>query len=34
MTTFPGARPPRDVYLYPVVDNQWSMREYGSQAVV
>ncbi|MFD5348868.1 saccharopine dehydrogenase family protein [Streptomyces anulatus] len=25
---------PRDVYLYHVVDNQWSMREYGSQAVV
>ena len=24
----------RDVYLYHVVDNQWSMREYGSQAVV
>ncbi|GGT51460.1 ATP-binding protein [Streptomyces kurssanovii] len=27
-----GAR--REVYLYHVVDNQWSMREYGSQAVV
>ncbi|MBM3676604.1 MAG: ATP-binding protein [Actinobacteria bacterium] len=25
---------PRRVYLYHVVDNQWSMREYGSQAVV
>ncbi|MFG2332500.1 saccharopine dehydrogenase family protein [Streptomyces sp. NPDC048604] len=25
---------PREVYLYQVVDNQWSMREYGSQAVV
>ncbi|MFJ8936736.1 saccharopine dehydrogenase family protein [Streptomyces sp. NPDC102365] len=24
----------RQVYLYHVVDNQWSMREYGSQAVV
>ncbi|GGO28514.1 ATP-binding protein [Microbispora rosea subsp. aerata] len=24
---------PREVYLYHVVDNQWSMREYGSQAV-
>ncbi|MGW0969613.1 saccharopine dehydrogenase family protein [Streptomyces sp. NPDC002516] len=24
----------REVYLYHVVDNQWSMREYGSQAVV
>jgi saccharopine dehydrogenase (NAD+, L-lysine-forming) len=27
-----GAR--REVYLYHVVDNQWSMEEYGSQAVV
>jgi len=27
-----GAR--REVYLYHVVDNQWSMREYGAQAVV
>ena len=27
-----GAR--REVYLYHVVDNQWSMHEYGSQAVV
>ena len=26
--------PPRQVYLYHVVDNAWSMREYGSQAVV
>ena len=25
---------PRDVYLYHVVDNAWSMREYRSQAVV
>ena len=25
---------PRQVYLYHVVDNDWSMREYGSQAVV
>ncbi|MCG5218696.1 saccharopine dehydrogenase C-terminal domain-containing protein [Streptosporangium soli] len=25
---------PREVYLYHVVDNQWSMNEYGSQAVV
>ncbi|WP_371495829.1 saccharopine dehydrogenase NADP-binding domain-containing protein [Kitasatospora sp. NBC_00374] len=25
---------PREVYLYHVVDNTWSMREYGSQAVV
>lgn len=25
---------PRAVYLYHVVDNEWSMREYGSQAVV
>ena len=25
---------PRSVYLYHVVDNDWSMREYGSQAVV
>ncbi|MCQ8186933.1 saccharopine dehydrogenase family protein [Streptomyces rugosispiralis] len=24
----------REVYLYHVVDNQWTMREYGSQAVV
>ncbi len=24
----------RAVYLYHVVDNDWSMREYGSQAVV
>jgi saccharopine dehydrogenase (NAD+, L-lysine-forming) len=27
-------RRPRSVYLYHVVDNEWSMREYGSQAVV
>jgi saccharopine dehydrogenase-like NADP-dependent oxidoreductase len=25
---------PRSVYLYHVVDNEWSMREYGTQAVV
>ena len=25
---------PREVYLYHVVDNAWSMGEYGSQAVV
>ena len=25
---------PREVYLYHVVDNEWSMRDYGSQAVV
>ena len=25
---------PREVYLHQVVDNQWSMREYGHQAVV
>lgn len=25
---------PREVYLYRVVDNQWSMAEYGCQAVV
>ncbi|NBE94403.1 ATP-binding protein [Nonomuraea sp. KC401] len=25
---------PREVYLYHVVDNAWSMREYGSQAVL
>jgi saccharopine dehydrogenase (NAD+, L-lysine-forming) len=25
---------PRSVYLYHVVDNEWSTREYGSQAVV
>jgi saccharopine dehydrogenase-like NADP-dependent oxidoreductase len=25
---------PRSTYLYHVVDNDWSMREYGSQAVV
>lgn len=24
----------REVYLYHVVDNEWTMREYGSQAVV
>ena len=27
-------RQPRAVYLYHVVDNEWCMREYGSQAVV
>jgi saccharopine dehydrogenase-like NADP-dependent oxidoreductase len=25
---------PREVYLYHVVDNAWSMKEYGAQAVV
>ncbi|GIM93755.1 saccharopine dehydrogenase family protein [Paractinoplanes toevensis] len=25
---------PREVYLYHLVDNDWSMREYGAQAVV
>src|SRR5262249_22585838 len=25
---------PRRTYLFHVVDNEWSMREYGSQAVV
>ena len=25
---------PRKTYLYHVVDNEWTMREYGSQAVV
>ena len=25
---------PRQVYLYHVVDNEWTMKEYGSQAVV
>jgi saccharopine dehydrogenase-like NADP-dependent oxidoreductase len=25
---------PREVYLYHVVDNEWSMQEYGAQAVV
>ena len=24
----------REVYLYNAVDNAWSMKEYGSQAVV
>ena len=27
-------RQPRSTYLYQVVDNEWSMREYGAQAVV
>ncbi|MEU7614732.1 saccharopine dehydrogenase C-terminal domain-containing protein [Micromonospora rifamycinica] len=31
--TGPDGRP-RRVYLYHVVDNEWSMREYGHQAVV
>jgi len=31
--TGPGGAP-REVYLYHVVDNAWSMAEYGSQAVV
>ena len=25
---------PRTTYLFHVVDNEWSMREYGAQAVV
>lgn len=25
---------PREVYLYHVVDNEWAMREYGTQCVV
>ena len=25
---------PKAVYIYNVIDNQWSMREYGDQAVV
>jgi saccharopine dehydrogenase-like NADP-dependent oxidoreductase len=25
---------PASVYLYHIVDNEWSMKEYGSQAVV
>jgi saccharopine dehydrogenase-like NADP-dependent oxidoreductase len=25
---------PREVYLYQVVDNDWTMSEYGSQSVV
>jgi saccharopine dehydrogenase-like NADP-dependent oxidoreductase len=25
---------PREVYLYHVADNEWTMREYGAQAVV
>ena len=25
---------PREVYLYHLVDNEWSMAEYGAQAVV
>ena len=29
-----GGAGPREVYLYHVVDNAWSMAEYGSQAVV
>lgn len=33
MTGTKGGQP-REVYLYHVVDNDWSMREYGSQAVV
>jgi saccharopine dehydrogenase (NAD+, L-lysine forming) len=30
----PYAGRPRETYLYHVVDNEWSMSEYGSQAVV
>jgi saccharopine dehydrogenase (NAD+, L-lysine forming) len=29
-----GTGEPREVYLYHVVDNAWSMKEYGAQAVV
>ena len=29
-----GRRGPREIYLYHVVDNAWSMREFGHQAVV
>jgi len=25
---------PREVYLYHIIDNEWTMREYGAQAVV
>lgn len=34
VTGFDKEGSPSTVYLYHVVDNQWSMREYGSQAVV
>lgn len=34
VTGLDKAGSPSTVYLYHVVDNQWSMREYGSQAVV
>jgi saccharopine dehydrogenase (NAD+, L-lysine-forming) len=30
----PLGRGPREVYLYHVVDNDWSMAEFGSQCVV
>ena len=29
-----AGRQPRAVYLYHVCDNEWSMKEYGAQAVV
>jgi saccharopine dehydrogenase (NAD+, L-lysine-forming) len=34
VTGMDKAGDPNEVYLYHVVDNEWSMREYGSQAVV
>jgi saccharopine dehydrogenase-like NADP-dependent oxidoreductase len=34
VTGLDKAGDPNEVYLYHVVDNEWSMREYGSQAVV
>jgi saccharopine dehydrogenase-like NADP-dependent oxidoreductase len=34
VTGLDKAGAPAEVYLYHVVDNEWSMREYGSQAVV
>jgi saccharopine dehydrogenase (NAD+, L-lysine-forming) len=34
VTGLDKAGQPAEVYLYHVVDNEWSMREYGSQAVV
>jgi len=34
VTGLDKAGDPAEVYLYHVVDNEWSMREYGAQAVV
>ncbi|MDT4987510.1 MAG: saccharopine dehydrogenase L-lysine forming, partial [Micromonosporaceae bacterium] len=34
VTGLDPAGTPTSVYLYHVVDNEWSMAEYGSQAVV